>query len=386
MNKRKICIVTGTRAEFGLLQWLMYEIRKDDSLDLQVISTGMHHSPEFGLTYKEIERFGFNIDKKIEMLLSSDTEIGISKSIGLGLISFSEAFLELKPEIIVVLGDRFEIFSAASAAMICKIPIAHIHGGESTEGLIDEPIRHSISKMSHLHFTTTRDYADRVIQMGESPKRVFNVGAPGLDNLERLQLLNKKKFEESIGFNLSKTNILVTYHPVTLEQQTSESSFNELLFALETLQDLNIIFTMPNADTDGRIIKQLIDDFVKNNPKRSKSFVSLGQLRYLSALKYVDLVVGNSSSGLIEVPSFKIPTINIGDRQRGRIKASSVINSNPNKEDIIDSINKALSPSFKNRIKNIKNPYGEPGASLKIKNILKGFNLDNILKKKFFEK
>jgi len=386
MNKRKICVVTGTRAEFGLLQWLMHEISKDTSLELQIISTGMHHSPEFGLTYKEIEGFGFVIDKKIEMLLSSDTEIGISKSIGLGLISFSEAFLELKPEIILVLGDRFEIFSAASAAMICKIPIAHIHGGESTEGLIDEPIRHSISKMSHLHFTSTRAYANRVIQMGESPERVFNVGAPGLDNLERLQLLEKKKFEESIGFRLSKTNVLVTYHPVTLEQQTSESSFKELLLALQELEDLNIIFTMPNADTDGRIIKQLIDDFVNKNSKRSKSFMSLGQLRYLSALKHVDFVLGNSSSGLTEVPSFKIPTINIGDRQRGRIKASSVIDSKPCKEEIINSINKALSNSFKKQIKNVKNPYGEPGASLKIKNILKECDLNNILKKKFFEK
>ena len=384
MNKRKICIVTGTRAEFGLLQWLMHEIINDDSLELQIISTGMHHSPEFGLTYKEIENFGFVINKKIEMLLSSDTEIGISKSIALGLISFSEAFLELKPEIIVLLGDRFEIFSAASAAMICKIPIAHIHGGESTEGLIDEPIRHSISKMSHLHFTTTKAYADRVIQMGESPERVFNVGAPGLDNLEKLQLLDKTKFEESIGFKLSKTNVLVTYHPVTLEQQTSESSFKQLLLALHELKNLNIIFTMPNADTDGRIIKQLIDNFVNENSKRSKSFISLGQLRYLSALKHVDLVLGNSSSGLIEVPSFKIPTINIGDRQRGRIKASSVINSKP-KEEIINSLIKLLANLLKQNKKR-KNPYGEPGASLKIKKIIKEFDLDNILKKKFFEK
>jgi len=261
MNLRKICVVTGTRAEYGLLFWLMKEIEKDDDLELQVVVTGMHLSPEFGLTYKEIEK-KFKIDKKIEMLLSSDTAVGISKSMGLAQISFAEAYEELRPDILVVLGDRYEIFSAASAAMIARIPIAHLHGGETTEGSFDEPIRHSITKMSHVHFTATEEYKNRVIQLGEHPRTVFNVGGLGIENIKRLKLLNKEEFEKSINFKLNQKNILVTFHSVTLESDTTREQFQALLDAVDWLEDTHIIFTKANSDTDGRIINQMIDKYV----------------------------------------------------------------------------------------------------------------------------
>ncbi len=309
MTKRKICIVTGTRAEYGLLYWLMKEIEKDRDLELQLIATGMHLSPEFGLTYKEVEK-DFKIDKKIEILLSSDTAIGVSKSMGLAQISFTEAYEELKPDILVVLGDRYEIFSAVASAMIGNIPIAHLHGGETTEGAFDESIRHSITKMSHLHFTATDEYKNRVIQLGEHPSRVFNVGGLGIDNIKKLKLLSKDEFEASIDFKLNKKNILVTFHPVTLENSTAKEQFQILLDVVDELEDTHIIFTKANSDTDGRVINNMIDEYVKNHNDKAVCFTSLGQLRYLSALQYVDAMVGNSSSGLAEAPSFKIGTIN----------------------------------------------------------------------------
>ena len=342
MNKRKICVVTGTRAEYGLLYWLMKEIESDKDLELQLIVTGMHLSSEFGLTYEAIEK-DFKIDKKIEMLLSSDTSIGISKSMGLAQISFAEAYDDLKPDILVVLGDRYEIFSAVSSAMIARTPIAHLHGGETTEGSFDESIRHSITKMSHLHFTATQEYKNRVIQLGEQPNRVFKVGGMGIENIKRLQLLSKKEFEKSIDFKLNKKNILVTFHPVTLEKRTAKKQFQNLLDAIDTLKDTNIIFTKANSDTDGRVINSMIDTYIKNNSDKSLGFTSLGQLRYLSALQYVDAMVGNSSSGLAEAPSFKIATINIGDRQKGRIMATSVISCKNDKKTIIKSFEKIYS-------------------------------------------
>ncbi|OHE00532.1 MAG: UDP-N-acetyl-D-glucosamine 2-epimerase, UDP-hydrolysing [Sulfurimonas sp. RIFCSPLOWO2_12_36_12] len=381
---KKICVVTGTRAEYGLLYWLMKEIEADKDLELQIIATGMHLSPEFGLTYKEIEK-EFVINKKIEMLLSSDTSVGISKSMGLAQISFAEAFDELKPDILIVLGDRYEIFSAVSAAIIARIPIAHLHGGEATEGLIDEPIRHSITKMSHLHFTATDEYKNRVIQLGEHPSRVFNVGGMGIENIKRLKLLNKEEFEKSIDFKLNKKNILVTFHPVTLENSTAKGQFQELLDAIDELQDTNIIFTKANSDTDGRIINQMIDEYVAKNPHKSVGFTSLGQLRYLSALQFVDAMVGNSSSGLAETPSFKIGTINIGDRQKGRIKANSVIDCEPNKESIKKAFEKIYSKEFQKALKSVQNPYGDGCASLKIIEEIKKADLSNILKKSFYD-
>ena len=381
---KKICVVTGTRAEYGLLYWLLKEIEADKELQLQLIVTGMHLSPEFGLTYKEIEK-EFKIDKKIEMLLSSDTSIGISKSMGLAQISFAEAYEELKSNIVVVLGDRYEIFSATSAAMIARIPIAHLHGGETTEGAFDESIRHSITKMSHLHFTATQEYKNRVIQLGEHPSKVFNVGGMGIENIKRLKLLNKEEFEKSIEFKLNKKNILVTFHPVTLENSTAKEQFQELLDAIDELEDTNIIFTKANSDTNGRIINQMIDEYVAKNYHKSIGFISLGQQRYLSALQYVDAVVGNSSSGLLEAPSFKIGTINIGDRQKGRIKAKSAINSEVNKTSILKSFSKLYSKAFQDLIEESKNPYGDGIASRKIIEIIKNEDLRNILKKSFYD-
>lgn len=381
---KKVCVVTGTRAEYGLLFWLLKEIEKEPSLELQLIVTGMHLSSEFGLTYKIIEN-DFNINKKVEMLLSSDTSSSIAKSIGLAQIGFSDAFEELKPDLLVVLGDRYEIFAAVSTAMIMNIPIAHLHGGETTEGAFDEAIRHSITKMSHLHFTAANEYKNRVIQLGENPSRVFNVGGMGIENIKRLNLLSKEEFEKSIDFKLNKKNILITFHPVTLENFSAKEQFNELLKALDELTDTNLIFTKANSDTNGRVINEMIDEYVKNNSFKAVGFSSLGQLRYLSALQYMDCVVGNSSSGLCEAPSFKIATINIGDRQKGRLKASSVIDCEPLKDEILKAIFKAYTNDFQNILKSSVNPYGDGCASLKIVEILKRVDLNNLLKKSFYD-
>lgn len=384
---RKICVITGTRAEFGLLQHTIKTIEEDKDLQLQLIATGMHLSPEFGLTYRDIEKAGFTIDKKIEILLSSDTSIGISKSMGLAMISFSEVFAELKPDIILVLGDRFEIFSAVSAAMIARIPVAHCHGGEATEGLIDEAIRHSITKMSQIHFCATEIYKKRIIQLGETPNRIFNVGALGLENILKLKLLSKEAFEASINFKLDKKYaFLVTFHSVTLEKATSSEQIQQLLDALDKIEDCKIIFTKANSDTDGRIVNQMIDEYVVRNASKAICFTSLGQLRYLSALQYVDAMIGNSSSGLLEAPSFKIPTINIGDRQRGRIMAESVIQCDSSSQDIEAAINKAISIEFKKTLKTVENPYkGKETPSEEIVKVLKSIDLEDILKKPFYD-
>ena len=384
---RKICVITGTRAEYGLLFWVMKSIEKEKDLQLQLIATGMHLSTEFGLTYEQIKKDGFNIDKKIEILLSSDSSIGISKSMGLAMISFSEAFEELQPDLVLVLGDRFEIFSAVSSAMIGRIPIAHCHGGEATEGLIDESIRHSITKMSHIHFCSNEYYKKRIIQLGESPKYVFNVGALGIENINKLKLLSREDFEDSISFKLDKKySFLVTFHPVTLEKLTAGEQINELLKAFDNIEDCKIIFTKSNSDNDGRIINSRIEEYVMNNPEKSVCFTSLGQLRYLSALKYVDCVIGNSSSGLIEVPSFKKATVNIGDRQRGRIFGDSVISCNSTTHEIEKAIKKSISIDFKkNVLPYTKNPYGEGNSSDVIIEVLKKTELKYILKKFFYD-
>jgi GDP/UDP-N,N'-diacetylbacillosamine 2-epimerase (hydrolysing) len=384
-EKRKVCVVTGTRAEYGLLYWTIYALHNDPDIELQLLVTGMHLSPEFGLTYKQIEADGFFINKKIETLLSSDSSVGVAKSIGLGVMGFADAYQELSPDIILLLGDRFEIFSAATAAMIARIPIAHCHGGESTQGAFDEPIRHSITKMSHLHFTSTEEYRQRIIQLGEQPETVFNVGALGIENINKLSLLSRGEFEESIEFKLKKRNTLVTFHPVTLENATAEKQFKVLLEAINDLKETAIIFTKANADTDGRVINRLIDKYVAEHSIKSIAFTSLGQLRYLSALQFMDVVLGNSSSGLIEVPSFKTATINIGDRQRGRIKATSVIDCAPEFNEIKNAIDKALSEEFRNNLKFIENPYGTKNASESIIPILKNTPLENLLKKEFYD-
>ena len=383
-TSRKICVVTGTRAEYGLLRWVMQGIQDSELLDLQLIVTGMHLSPEFGLTVQEIEAEGFRIDRQVEMLLSSDTPVGITKSMGLAMIGFADALGELQPDLLLVLGDRFEIFAAAASAMIARIPIAHLHGGESTEGLIDEPIRHSITKMAHLHFVAADEYRQRVIQLGEQPEHVFQVGGLGVDNILRLKLLSRSELEETLNFKLAQRNLLITFHPVTLEHSTSGDQMKELLMALGELHDTGLIFTMPNADTDGRILSQWINEFCASHPQ-ARAYTSLGQLRYLSCIKHVDGVIGNSSSGLAEVPSFHKGTINIGDRQRGRLRAASVIDCSADRVSIAKAIDHLFSPSFLASLPSTKNPYGNGGASAVIVKILEKVSFDNLLKKRFFD-
>lgn len=381
---RKICVVTGTRAEFGLLRWLMQAIQHEPELDLQVLATGMHLSPEFGLTYREIEQAGFAIDAKIEMLLSADTASAVTKSMGLGLISYADAYQRLAPDLIVVLGDRFEIFAATAAALIAGIPVAHLHGGETTEGAFDEALRHSITKMSHLHFVAAEDYRRRVIQLGEQPERVFLVGGLGIDAIKRIKLLDREKLEESLGFKFGPRNLLITFHPATLEEKNSAGQqMAELLAALEDLEDTHLIFTMPNADTGGRELAMMVNDFVASH-QNACVHTSLGQQRYLSCMKYVDAVVGNSSSGLAEAPSMGIATLNIGDRQKGRLSASSVINCEPTKLSISGALSTMFDLSFRSMLTSTKNPYGSGGASEKIVEVIKNHDLKNLLKKSFF--
>ncbi|MCG6533680.1 MAG: UDP-N-acetylglucosamine 2-epimerase [Syntrophales bacterium LBB04] len=385
MHKRKICVVTGARAEYGLLYWLIKEIQEDPELELQLVATGMHLSPEFGLTYRRIEEAGFRIDEKVEMLLSSDTPVGIAKSIGLGVVGFADALFRLKPDILVVLGDRYEIFAAVQAAMTQRIPIAHIHGGETTTGAIDEAMRHAITKMAHFHFTAAEPYRRRVIQLGESPKRVLNYGAPGLDNLHRMTLLGRSAFEKAIDFQLGKLSFLITYHSVTLSDVGPERPFNELLRAVDRFQDAKIILTKSNSDTAGRTINQRIDEYAERNPTRVRVFTSMGQLLYLSAVKNVDIVLGNSSSGLVEVPALHKPTVNIGVRQNGRLKADSVIDCEEKEEAIVLAIEKGLSPGFKSILENVVPPYGQGDTSSAIKRYLKAVSLQNILMKQFYD-
>lgn len=385
MSKRKICVVTGTRAEYGLLYWLMKEIKADRDLTLQVIATGMHLSPEFGSTYRVIEEDGFSIDARVEMLLSSDTPTGVAKSMGVGMIGFADAFERLKPDILVLLGDRFEILAAASSAMAGSIPIAHLHGGESTEGAIDEAIRHAVTKMAHLHFVAAEPYRQRVIQLGESPERVFNFGATGADNIKRLKLMSRRKLESSLGFNLGKRSFLVTYHPVTLGGRGPERAMRELFKALDGFPEARIILTRPNADVGGRAIIRMMDEYASERPGRVMVSASLGQLKYLSAMKHVDAVIGNSSSGIIEAPALKKPAVNLGDRQRGRLKAPSIIDTDEKAEAIRAAIKKALSPEFQRSLPGVSSPYGDGNASVRIKDYLKKADLKDILFKKFFD-
>ena len=385
MPKRSICVITGTRAEYGLLYWLMKSIKDDPKLNLQIIATGMHLSHEFGLTYKEIENDGFHINCKIEMLLSADTPSAISKSTGMGLIGFADAYNELNPDIVVVLGDRFEILAASIAALFAKIPIAHISGGETTTGAFDEAIRHSITKMAWWHFVAADEYQKRVVQLGEDPKRVINVGGLGVDAIRKARLLTKKELMSKTGLKFGNKNLLITYHPVTLEKQTSQKHFKSLLNVLGELRDVNLIFTMPNADSDGRIIKQMIGDFVNRYKERSLSFTSMGHIKYLSTLQFVDGVIGNSSSGLAEAPTFKVGTINIGDRQKGRLKAKSVIDCNPTKGSIKKAIETLYSENFQMILPSVENPYGTGNAIEKIMKVLIKVGIPSEPKKEFYD-
>ena len=360
MNKRKICVVTGSRAEYGLFYPILIKIQESNKLKLQLISTSSHHSTEYGLTYKQIENDGFNIDDKIENLFLTEARSSIVKSTGIATSLLSDSFDRLQPDIVLLLGDRYETHAAATAAMLMNIPIAHIHGGEITEGAVDEQIRHSITKMSYLHFCATETYRKRVIQMGEDPARVFNTGAPGIDNIINLKLLTKSKLEKELNWKLTSKSALFTYHPVTLEESDIEIDLEAILSVLETFS-FNILYTYANADSGGRIINQKIEEFCKIQPSKYKVVKSLGQVKYLSAMKYVNLLIGNSSSGIIEAASFKKPVINIGDRQKGRLRGKNVIDCNLNS--LQDSIKLALSSSFRNNIKNMNNIYGIGAAA-----------------------
>ena len=384
--KRKICFITGTRAEYGLLRQLILSTSKDKSLISQIIVTGSHLSRDHGLTYKEIEADGLVITNKVNLKIKGDSSQETINSMSEGLKGFSKALSILKPDLIIILGDRYEIFAAASTAMILNIPIAHIHGGETTEGAYDEAMRHSITKMSHLHFVAAPEYQKRVHQLGENSKNIFLVGGLGVDAMHSLSLLNKGDLEKSLNYKFGKKNLLITLHPETLEKkQTSKDQIIELLSALKEVKDTKFIFTLPNADTNNRKITKMIEKFHAEHPSVSKIFPSLGQLRFLSTLKFIDGIVGNSSSGLTEAPSFKIGTINLGDRQTGRLKAKSVIDSNFEKKKILKSIKTIYTKSFQRNLSSVVNPYGKPGASKKILKTIKEISLENILKKKFHD-
>ncbi len=384
---RKICVVTGTRAEYGLLSRLIRMIDESDKTQLQLIVTNMHLSPKYGNTYQEMEKDGFIIDYKIPIIneTAADNAVTTIKSMATALSGFADAFNQLKPDLVVLLGDRYEILSAAEAALIERIPIAHIHGGEVTEGAYDDAIRHSVTKMSQLHFPTTDNHRKRIIQLGEQPERVFNVGSLGVENIKKLPLMSKEEIEKEIGFKIDDNTILVTYHPVTLGNRTAKDDIDDFIAALEERKDLRVIFTMPNSDTGGKFIVDAINGFVARNADRAKAYKSLGVLRYLSVMKQVAAVVGNSSSGLLEVPSFGIPTLNIGDRQKGRTAAESVYNCAPDKNSVLNGLETVLSKQFKEFASTVRNPYEKANTAEEIFKVISTYSLDRLNQKHFFD-
>jgi UDP-N-acetylglucosamine 2-epimerase (non-hydrolysing)/GDP/UDP-N,N'-diacetylbacillosamine 2-epimerase (hydrolysing) len=385
MNTRKIAVVTGTRADYGLLRWLMNEIDARADLELQVMATGMHLAPEFGSTWQAIVEDGFSIDERIEMLLSSDTSVGVAKSVGIATMGFADAFARLSPDIVVVLGDRFEILAATQAALIMRLPLAHIAGGETTEGAIDDAIRHAITKMSNLHFTAADAYRERVIQMGEQPALVFQVGAVGLDNFERLTLMGRRELSDALDVEFDdRPLVLCTFHPETRANESPQDALGPLFQALHELDTLRIVFTKGNADSGGHEMNRLIDEFVTRHAERTAAFTSLGQLKYLSLLSAADVVVGNSSSGIVEAPTAGTPTVNIGDRQKGRLRAPSIIDSSNETFAIREAIERALSDDFVLIAAEKISPFGAAGASIKIADVLANVNLDSLRTKKFY--
>ncbi len=382
---RKICVITTSRAEYGLLFWLMKGIKEDPDIQLQLIVTGTHLSPEFGSTIDRIREDGFHIDRSFDLRMHNDSPTGISHSLAIAIDGFATALATLKPDIIVLLGDRFEILGAATTALIANIPIAHIHGGELTLGAIDDSIRHSVTKISALHFAATDEYRQRIIQLGEDPKRVFNVGGMGLDNIRKLKFFTKKELEADLNIKFQKKNLLITFHPETLEPENSDHHFNELLAVLEEEKETLLIFTLPNADVGNQSLLSILEKFVGKHHDNSVLFKSLGQVRYLSVMKQVDAVVGNSSSGIIEAPSFRIATINIGNRQKGRIRAKSIVDCEPNRESIKMAFVNLNSGAFKESLRHIKNPYGNGGAADKVIRQLKTCNFVDLRYKKFHD-
>lgn len=381
---RKICVITGSRAEYGLLRVLMQLIKEDSELTLQVIATGMHFGSEFGATYENIETDGFDIDRKVEMLLRSDSGSGTSKSVGLGVIGMTDALSDLKPDLIVILGDRFEILAAATAALFMRIPVMHIHGGELTEGSLDDSIRHAITKMSHIHCVASEVYLHRVIQLGEMPERVHCVGGLGVDALKRITLIDRSELEEVLNFKFQRKNLLVTFHPVTTDTQLGRNQMRELLNTLEDYNDTGLIFTSPNADAGGRELSVMVDSFVASHPN-ARAYASMGHQRYLSCMAQCDGVIGNSSSGLLEAPTFNKGTINIGNRQAGRLRASSVIDCSPSRKEIKLALNQLYSTKFQLGLSGVLSPYGNGGASERVVNIIKTLELNHLMLKPFYD-
>lgn len=382
---KSITVLTATRAEYGLLSPIIHALKACGSFEVRVVVTGAHLSPEFGLTYREIEKEGIEIDRKIEILLSSDTPSAISKSMGMALIGFADYFAERRPDALVVLGDRYETLAVCCAAMNARVPIIHLYGGETTEGAVDEVIRHAITKLSYLHLTSTEEYRKRVIQLGESPDRVFTVGAIGIENALKKKLLSKQELADSLGLALERPYAVITFHPVTLENNSAKQQCRELLKALDMHPEMDYIITKANADADGRIINKMLDDYSLTHDNVSV-YESLGAVRYLSAVKSACMAIGNSSSGLLEVPSFNIPTVNIGDRQKGRLKAASVIDCDPKAEEISQSIERAQTIEFREICETVTNPYGDGDTSKKVVDAIVNMMSSEIdLKKKFYD-
>ena len=382
---RKICFVTGTRAEYGLLSRLMRLVEDEDSTQLPIVAKNMHLLPEYGETYREIESDGFSVDVKVPMRRLSDDALGIITSMSEEILGMGRAYEELKPDMVILLGDRYEILVAAEVALLSRIPVVHIHGGEITEGAFDDAIRHAVTKMSALHFTSTEEYRMRVIQMGEHPDRVFNVGSLGVENIKSVKLMDKDELERSLDFRISDKTILVTYHPETLGDISVKDSIESLLSALESIQDLNIIFTMPNSDTGRDDIAESIKNYVEKHPGRARAFKSLGLIRYLSALHYVKAVVGNSSSGIIEVPSMGIPTLNIGDRQKGRIHGASVYDCGSDTASIVEGLRIVLSDKFRQVAETSANPYEKENTAENIFKVISSYPLDKLRHKSFYD-
>jgi len=380
---RRICVVTGSRADYGHLYWLLREIADDPELTLQLVATGSHLSPVHGHTVDRIEADGFPIAARVEMLVAGDTGTAVAKSLGLGVMGLAEAFDRLDPHVIVLLGDRFETLAAASAALMLRRPIAHLHGGEATGGLTDEAIRHGITKMAHLHFAAAEAYARRIAQMGEDPVHIYDHGAPGLDHVTRTPLPDREEIERRLSFTLAAPTFLVTYHPVTLDPAATGREIEALLGALDRFPDARMVFTGVNPDQEHSVVARQLTAFVDRRPDRAIARASLGQVLYLGLMRVADVVVGNSSSGVIEAPAMGVPTVNVGDRQSGRLRAASVIDCPGTTESIEAAIKRALDPAFRGKAEAGESPYGRGNASRRIKDTLKAVPLDGILMKTF---
>ncbi|MCC8172053.1 MAG: UDP-N-acetylglucosamine 2-epimerase [Parabacteroides sp.] len=382
---RKICVVTGSRAEYGLLSGLMRLVEESQVCQLQVIATNMHLLPEYGNTYREIEQDGFRIDAKVPMRKPTDDAFGVIASMAEEMYGMNEALRRLLPDVVVILGDRYEMLVAATVAMLQRIPIAHLYGGEISEGAVDDNIRHSITKMSSLHFTSTEEYRQRVIQLGESPGRVFCVGAIGVENLKRVSLMGKEELETSLDFEFDGSTVMVTYHPVTLGTRTSANEIRDFLVALDAFPELRVLFTMPNSDQGGDAIKNAIESYCVAHSNRCKCFTSLGMRRYLSALRHVCAVIGNSSSGLVEAPSAHIPTLNIGDRQKGRTRGASVYDcASSDTASIITGLKTVLSEEFRKIAYRAANPYEKASTAQNIFDVIATCPLDKLQQKSFY--